>query len=52
MLTRYKKYKSPDAKECMETIDKWLKDSTTFDQFEHLMEWINIVEDIFRSINK
>ena len=40
-------YKNPTAKECMDELENWIKEDTSFEEMEHLQEWINLIEDLF-----
>lgn len=46
-LTQYKKYKCPEAKECIDILSNWIKNEVTYAQIEHLQEWINLLEDLY-----
>lgn len=46
-LTQYKKYKCPTAKEAMDTLKDWIKENVSFEEMEHIQEWINILEDLY-----
>lgn len=46
-LIQYKKYICPAAKECMDELSNWIKEEVTYDELEHVQEWINILEDLY-----